>query len=234
MSTHGVSATVRLPVPHLRPKLSSWRATRAAVFTLGAGAIHLTVVPQHFQEYPPFGVFLLLSGLAQLGLAAALLFSTGRLVAIVGAAGNLAVVALWLVSRTVGLPIGDDPWHPETVGVADAAATILELTAAWNLVRLARRPWKPGPVRIRLQIGPALALVPGLLLMVIGVEAGTEGMPASVNMSAPVAPGQAAVPMHSLKASPGNEPLRSFTLVAEPAQMDGQPAWTFNGTVPGP
>ena len=234
MSAQGVYATARLPVPHLQLKLSSWRAIRAAVFTLGAGAIHLTVMPQHFQEYPPFGVFFLLSGLAQVGLAAALLFSTGRLMAIGGAAGNLAVVALWLVSRTVGLPIGDDPWHPETVGVADAGATILELMTAWNLVRLARRPWRPGPGRMRLRIRPALALLPGLLLTIVGVEAGIEGMPASVNMSAPIALGQAAVPMDSLNAAPGNEPLHSFSLVAEPAQIGGQTAWTFNGTVPGP
>src|SRR5262245_10623800 len=234
MSAQSVTATARLPVPHLQLKLSSWRAIRAAVFMLGAGAIHLAVMPQHFQGYPPSGAFFLLSGLAQVGLAAALFFSTQRLIAIVGAAGNLAIVALWAVSRTIGLPIGDDPWHPETVGVADAAATILELMAAANLVRLARRPWMPGPARIRLRIRPALALVPGLLLAIVGVEAGTEGMPASLNMSAPTAPGQAAIPMHRMKAAPGNEPLRSFTLVAEPGQVGGQTAWTFNGTVPGP
>jgi FtsP/CotA-like multicopper oxidase with cupredoxin domain len=234
VSAQDVSATARLPVPRLQLKLSGWRAIGAAVFTLGAGAIHLTVMPQHFQEYPPFGILFLLSGLAQVGLAAALLFSPQRLIAIVGAAGNLAIVALWAVSRTVGLPIGDDPWHPETVGVADAAATILEMMTAWNLVRLARRPWRPAPARMRLRIRAALALLPGLLLTIVGVGAGTEGMPASVNMSAPIVLGRAAVPMDSLKAAPGNEPLLNFKLVAEPAERGGQTAWTFNGTVPGP
>jgi len=234
MSAQSVNTTARLAVPHRQLKLSSWRAIRAAVFMLGAGAIHLTVMPQHLQEYPPFGAFFLLSALAQVGLAAAVLFSTQRLTAIVGAVGNLAIVALWVVSRTVGLPIGDDPWHPETVGTADAAATILELLAGWNLARLARRPWRPGRAWIRLRIRPALALVPGLLLTIVGVEAGAEGMPASVNMSAPIALGRAAVPLDGLKAAPGNEPLRSFTLVAELAQIGGQTAWTFNGTVPGP
>jgi len=234
MSVRGASATARLPFRHLHLRLSGWRAIPTAIFTLGAGAIHLTVMPQHFQEYRPFGVFFLLAGLAQVSLAAALLFSTGRRMAILGAAGNLAIVALWVVSRTVGLPLGDDPWHPETVGVADAAVTILELMAAWNLIRLARRPWGPGPARTRVRIRSALALVPGLLLTIVGVEAGTEGMPASVNMSAPIAPGQASIQMDSLKAAPGSEPLRSFTLVAEPAQIGGQTAWTFNGTVPGP
>jgi len=234
MSVQGACATARLPVRHLHLKLSGWRAIRAAIFTLGAGAIHLTVMPQHFQEYPPFGVFFLLSGLAQVGLAAALLFSTGSLTAIVGAAANLAVVTLWLVSRTVGLPIGDDPWRPETIGVADAAATILELMAAWNLVRLARRPEQPRRAGIRFRIRPVVALVPGLLLVIVGVGAGTQGMPASVNMSAPISVGQAAIPVESLHAAPGAEPLRSFTLVAEPVQIGGQTSWTFNGIVPGP
>ena len=234
MSAPGICTRARLPVAHLQLKLSSWRAIRAALFTLGAGAIHLAVTPQHFQEYPPFGVFFIVSALAQAGLAAALLFSPGRIVAIVGAAGNLAVVALWAVSRTLGLPIGDDPWHPETVGVAGAAATTLELMAAWNLVRLAGRPGEPGRAGIRLRIGPALALVPGLLLAIVGVQAGREDMPASVNMGAPISLGQAAIPMESLHAAPGNEPLRSFTLVAEPARIGGQTAWTFNGIVPGP
>src|SRR5262249_58221736 len=99
MSVQGACATARLPVRHLHLRLSGWRAIRAAIFTLGAGAIHLTVMPQHFQEYQPFGVFFLLSGLAQVGLAAALLFSTGSLTAIVGAAANLAVVTLWILYR---------------------------------------------------------------------------------------------------------------------------------------
>ena len=93
MSAPGICTRARLPVAHLELKLNSWRTIRAALFTLGAGAIHLAVMPQHFQEYPPFGVFFLLSALAQAGLAAALLFSPGRLVVIVGAAGNLAIAA---------------------------------------------------------------------------------------------------------------------------------------------
>ena len=234
MSAQGVSAAARLPVPHLQLNLSSWTVIRAAGFTLGAGAIHLAVMPHHFQEYPPFGVFFLAAALAQAGLAAALLFSPGRLVAVAGAEGSLALIGLWVISRTVGLPIGPDPWQPETVGVADGAAAILELMAVWNLVRLARRPRKPEPARMRLRIKPALALVPGLLLTIVGVEAGTASMPASVNMSAPISLGQAAIPVGSLHAAPGDEPLRTFMLVAEPALVGGQTAWTFDGSVPGP
>src|SRR5262249_57169052 len=93
MSVQDASATARLPVGHLHLRLSGWRAIRAAIFTLGAGAIHLTVMPQHLQEARAFGVFFLLAGLAQVSLAPALLFSTRRLMAIVGAAGDPAHLA---------------------------------------------------------------------------------------------------------------------------------------------
>jgi FtsP/CotA-like multicopper oxidase with cupredoxin domain len=40
--------------------------------------------------------------------------------------------------------------------------------------------------------------------------------------------------MSSLTQPPGPEPLRTYTLVAEPWRTDGQTVWSFNGTVPGP
>ncbi len=234
MSAEGTYVVARRPVAHLEFRPSSWTAIQAAVFTLGAAAIHFAVLPQHFQEYPLFGLFFLLTALAQVGLAAALLLSPRGFLALAGAGGNLALVGLWLISRTVGLPVGPDPWHAETVGLVDTAAAALELIAAGNLVRLARRQQKPMTPSLRFRIRPVLALVPGLLLTIIGVEGGLEAMPASVNMSAPVPLGQAAIPIDSLHAAPGNEPRRSFTLLAAQAQIGGQTAWTFNGTVPGP
>jgi FtsP/CotA-like multicopper oxidase with cupredoxin domain len=234
MSIQSILTIARPPAVRPRLERPHWTVLRAAVFTLGAGAIHLTVMPRHFQEYPLYGVFFLAAALAQAGLAAALLFSPGRLIAVAGADGNLAIVGLWVVSRTVGLPIGPDPWHPETVGVADTAAAVLGLLAAWNLLRWPRQPRRPQRASTRYRIRRVRALAPGLLLTAAGVQSGTEAMPGWVNMSAPVPTGQAPTPMGSLHAAPGDEPLRSFTLVAEQAVIGGHTAWTFNGTVPGP
>ena len=44
----------------------------------------------------------------------------------VGAAGNAAVVLVWAVSRTAGLPIGPEVWHPEAISALDVVATALE------------------------------------------------------------------------------------------------------------
>jgi hypothetical protein len=44
-----------------------------------------------------------------------------------GVAVNATVVAAWITSRTIGLPLGPHAWLPEPVGAADATATVLEL-----------------------------------------------------------------------------------------------------------
>jgi hypothetical protein len=60
-----------------------------------------------------------------------------RSACLVGIVGNGAMVAVWAVSRTAGLPIGPEPWTPEAIGALDVVATGLELfivaVGAWSL-----------------------------------------------------------------------------------------------------
>lgn len=44
-----------------------------------------------------------------------------------GIVANGAMVAIWTVSRTTGLPVGPDPWMPEALGALDLLATGLEM-----------------------------------------------------------------------------------------------------------
>jgi len=46
------------------------------------------------------------------------------------ALASVWVVALWLVSRTTGLPTGPQPWQPEAYGVPDVVASCAELVTA--------------------------------------------------------------------------------------------------------
>lgn len=58
------------------------------------------------------------------------------------AVGSLAVIALWAVTRIVGLPFG--PWagRPEPLGIADIAATLNELILVGVIVAMLRpRGW---------------------------------------------------------------------------------------------
>jgi hypothetical protein len=98
-----------------------------AGLSLGAAAIHFAVVPEHLAEWWAFGVFFVALGAFETVWAAALLARPSRLVIAVGIAANVATVLLWAISRTVGLPIGPEPWMPEEIGLLDLAATALEL-----------------------------------------------------------------------------------------------------------
>src|SRR5215216_7342782 len=81
----------------------------AAALSLLAGLIHLWVAPEHFEEWWGYGAFFLVAAAAQLLYAPLALRWPSRTLLIVGIAGNLAIVALYLLTRTVGIP----PLGPE-------------------------------------------------------------------------------------------------------------------------
>lgn len=107
-----------------------------ALCSAAAATIHFAVIPPHWDEYVPFAVLFAVSGAFQLLWAAAVLVRPDRVVLLAGAVVNLGVPAAWVLSRTVGMPIGPEPWTPEAVGFADLAATLFELAAAAGAVAL--------------------------------------------------------------------------------------------------
>ncbi len=76
-----------------------------AVLSLLAAAIHLWAAPEHFEEWWGYGVFFLAAAGAQGMYALVLLRWSGRSLFILGIAGNLSIVILWLVTRTSGIPL---------------------------------------------------------------------------------------------------------------------------------
>lgn len=115
-----------------------------AACALGAAAIHFGFAPDHFGESRFHGAFFFLAGWAQLAFALAVILRPTRAVMRVGIALNGAIVLLWFVSRTVGMPFGDEPWVAEAVNFPDVLATVLELgaiTGSYLLLtgRLSRR-----------------------------------------------------------------------------------------------
>ena len=106
----------------------------AAAFLLGPAAIHFAVAPEHLREYALYGVLFVLLGLAQAAIAVLVLVRPSSALLLGGAALSLAVVALWLMSRTVGLPVAPVPWQPEPVGLPDLLSTLMEWLCAWLLI----------------------------------------------------------------------------------------------------
>ncbi len=101
-----------------------------ALCSAGAATIHFAVIQPHWDEYVPFAIAFAITGVFQLAWAAVVLVRPGRLVLLAGVVVNLGVAAVWVLSRTAGLPVGPEPWTPEAVGVADVVSTIFELVIA--------------------------------------------------------------------------------------------------------
>src|SRR5437588_5555504 len=122
-----------------------------ALGSLDAGLIHAGVCPEHFREATVLGVFFLVVATLQLAWAAAVLTRASRALLLAGAAGNAAVIGVWAVSRTIGVPAGPKPWQPEAVGVFDVLAVIAEAAVTLGAIWLALRRFRgesAGPRRV--------------------------------------------------------------------------------------
>jgi FtsP/CotA-like multicopper oxidase with cupredoxin domain len=223
----------------------------AALFTVGSALIHLTLVPPRAQEYLLYGLFVGAVALVQLGLAAALALRPSSRLARYGTLIGLGIVVAIIAFQSVALPIGPHPWQPVGFDDADSTGIGTMVFATIALLLLAWRPMQRGPSgRIHLVYIPVAAVV--LILTFFGIASAINETPAALNMSAPMKgmdnpspmrgmdmstpmpPGQATKPMDSLREPPGNQPVKSFTLVAEVKTIDGRERWVFNGSMPGP
>jgi hypothetical protein len=115
----------------------------AALLTLGAALIHVGVSADHFQEWWAAGLFFLVTAAAQLGWALwCWSRPSSRRVLLAGAGGSVALVLVWMVSRTSGLPFGPGAGVAEPVGVADSVCVALEVLGA-GLAAVAATTWAP-------------------------------------------------------------------------------------------
>jgi hypothetical protein len=90
----------------------------AVALTLGAAMIHVWAMPAHFGEWWLYGALFLLVASLQGYYGVALWRWPGRSVFIFGMGGNLAIVAFYLLTRTVGVPFGPHVGEVEAVGVS--------------------------------------------------------------------------------------------------------------------
>lgn len=85
---------------------TSWLYAAAGLST-AAGVVHLLVTPEHFEEWIGYGLFFLIAGLTQMLFAGYMLRQpANRALLLAGVASNTLIVALWVVTRTAGIPIG--------------------------------------------------------------------------------------------------------------------------------
>jgi hypothetical protein len=120
----------------------TWSFGLAGALSGLAAVVHVAVCPEHFHEAAVYGVFFAAAAVAQVGWAVAAFVHRTRLVAVIGIAGNLGMLALWALSRTVGLPTGPFAGEVERIGPLDLLASACEtgvvLACVWALLQLRR------------------------------------------------------------------------------------------------
>jgi hypothetical protein len=100
-------------------------ASAAALASVGAGAIHVGAARGHAATSTSAFVFVAVVAIFQLAWGAAAYARHDRGIWTAGIVVNAAVAAVWLASRTIGVP-GHHGGAPEMVGAADVLATTLE------------------------------------------------------------------------------------------------------------
>jgi hypothetical protein len=117
----------------------------AVVLSAYASLIHNWVLPEHYQEWWGYGLFFLASAVGQAFYAGLLLVWPRGWIFRVGIAANSAILVLYAVTRTLGVPVfGPHAGLVEPIGVPDLASAIAELALIVVLVRLARATSEKG------------------------------------------------------------------------------------------
>ena len=108
----------------------------AAALSMSAAIAHLDGIGVHGRSWWAYGAFFLVTGVLQATLAVLLLWRPRAWMAVIAVPGNLAIVGMYVYTRTNGPPLGPHrgvPESPELLGMATCAA---ELAVAVILLRL--------------------------------------------------------------------------------------------------
>jgi len=144
----------------------------AALASIAAGAINIAVAATIAGASAQTQAFFGAVGSAQVVWGLLALVWAPRWWLALGALGNALVVATWLVSRTVGLPIGQYAHVVLPVGFSDSVATILEAVTLVGATVLAVRGSSAGRAAARVR---GFALAAAVLIGALGI-AGVASM----------------------------------------------------------
>jgi hypothetical protein len=130
----------------VEPGRSALRVVVALTLVVAA-AVHASVISEHFDESTLFGVFFVVCAVAQVLAAGLVLVAPSRVWLWPVLLGNVGLILTWLMSRTVGVPVGPEAWSAESVGAPDLLATTSEVVAVCACVLLARARSRPVAAR---------------------------------------------------------------------------------------
>lgn len=136
------------PADDIRPRIS------LAALSVGAGAIHLAMVPAHMGEWALQGWAFLLTAWVQLGIAFLAVARPSRRLWLGVVLANSAFLSAWIVGRTTGFPFGPRAGVAEDMNIVDVTCVLFELAlivGAFAMVTLpparrSARGWLFAPV----------------------------------------------------------------------------------------
>lgn len=163
-----------------------------AVLATVVAVIHFAVAGEHFEEYWAFGVFMLVVAWAQLGAAVGLLWRPSRPLLGAVAALNAGVIAVYVVTRTVGDVVGPTPNDPEDVGFGDMFCTVCEALLVVGAVVLILRAFDRPVPRSWAAVAVVSAATAGAVLLSVSLVAGGSEMVMSADAAAAAPAGGAA------------------------------------------
>jgi hypothetical protein len=196
-----------------------------AALSIGAAAIHFAVVFEHFAEYTLYGVFFLVISWAQVIWPVVLLWRPSRAWLWLGIAGNAIIIAVYVASRTIGLPFGPDLHDAESVGALDVMSCVLEFALIAGCAMLL---WRPSLADRPVARRGAFASTAALIAIPAAVVAMTTAV-MTPGWAGPEGPAGMASGMSSQTSSSTSDPA-----MGDMGTTDGKPDMQMYGTTASP
>ncbi|HWT25253.1 MAG TPA: hypothetical protein VN213_17245 [Solirubrobacteraceae bacterium] len=135
---------------------ASWLPRVAAALSLSAAIAHFGAVPPHLHDWWAHGAFFVVCGALQAAFAGLILWRPSAWLALTGVAGTLAVLALYVVSRTYGAPLGPHAGVPEPVEAYDLTTAAGEFALVVVLVAMLGEKARRWAMRLVMLVAMAL------------------------------------------------------------------------------
>jgi len=134
--------------------------------SLEAALVHMWFIPEHFMEWWGYGMFFVGAAIGQAAYGPLLIWRRNSVALLhAGIWANTGVLALYVLTRVYGIPLGPHALVVESVGPLDLMSVVSELALVVLLVSLL-------PGRQRRLTGDVLMVV-GLLLWALRLAVGT-------------------------------------------------------------
>jgi len=139
----GAAETARLAAP-------------AAVLSMVGAWVHFAYMTSHWDDWWAYGLFFLAMGIGQGLFAALILLRQSPWLLVAGIAGNLAIIGMYVWSRTWGIPLGPHIGVVEHSKATDLATTAAEIVLVGVLLAMAGSGLRRAVINTLLVAGVAL------------------------------------------------------------------------------